>query len=631
LAAVRSFGLYALGNAWLLGLIALLVLFYFLKLKRPRLEIPSLFLWRQVLSDKRVNSPFQRFKRNILLLLQLLLLLLLILAALQPFWRGETARAERIPILIDSSASMAGLEGPGGRSRLGVAREKVEDMVDGLLPDQRLCLISFSRTARRRTDFTNDKRALRAALQEMSVEDVPGNVEEALRLAQGLAQTVPFDEVMLLSDGNFPARAYFDLSFAVDYQKLPPAGRNLGLTSLSARRTAQGDWDVFVLIEGSPDAGGPATVELIEQGQVIASEEVSVIEGKAERVAFRVDGGTPVLLEVGLGPEDFDSLASDNVAFLELPATRALDVYVPKGMAGYARALAGVGGMNLYDESDPARPARAYDLMITDRQEDLVDLEGAVCCYVNLLPEDLAGLVSVEPAESTVVDWDRTSSLLQHVELGDLVILERPTAREGVRQGDYDDLGYEVLVHGDRGPLLVQKRQGERLLFYVLFHTDRSTLPYRVGFPVLISNLVQLAARQAGQAEINGRRTGVLQALPVRPGRTYEVRGPDGLSRRRDSDQEGLLSGVPAPVVGSYSVHDGGRLVTRVGASLLAAQETMLQGAERIEFEEDLSVAAASTGRKMDRALWPILVMLAFCVLMGEWWYFQRKPGGYPQ
>ena len=64
-------------SAWLFALLVPLIVFYFLKLKRPRVEIPSLVLWRQVLSDQRVNSPFQKFKRNLLLLLQILILALL--------------------------------------------------------------------------------------------------------------------------------------------------------------------------------------------------------------------------------------------------------------------------------------------------------------------------------------------------------------------------------------------------------------------------------------------------------------------------------------------------------------------------------------------------------------------------
>src|SRR5215212_5708435 len=94
-------GFHALSHLWLASLLVPLVLFYFLKLKRPRVEIPSLLLWRQVLQDQRVNSPFQRFKRNLLLLVQILILTLLALAAMQPFLRRENQRSDRLPILID--------------------------------------------------------------------------------------------------------------------------------------------------------------------------------------------------------------------------------------------------------------------------------------------------------------------------------------------------------------------------------------------------------------------------------------------------------------------------------------------------------------------------------------------------
>src|SRR5882724_10037578 len=100
----------SLAGAWLFALLVPLIVFYFLKLKRPRLEIPSLVLWRQVLSDQRVNSPFQRFKRHILLFLQILLLCLLALAAMQPFLRRNRAGGDRLAVLIDTSASMAALD-----------------------------------------------------------------------------------------------------------------------------------------------------------------------------------------------------------------------------------------------------------------------------------------------------------------------------------------------------------------------------------------------------------------------------------------------------------------------------------------------------------------------------------------
>jgi hypothetical protein len=62
---------------------ALLVL-YFLKLRRREMPVSSTFLWKKAIQDLQVNSPFQRLRRNLLLLLQLLLLALLLLSLARP-------------------------------------------------------------------------------------------------------------------------------------------------------------------------------------------------------------------------------------------------------------------------------------------------------------------------------------------------------------------------------------------------------------------------------------------------------------------------------------------------------------------------------------------------------------------
>src|SRR5262245_16283179 len=100
-------------SAWLFSLLIPIIILYFLKLRRNRLEISSLALWRQVINDQRVNAPFQRFKRNILLFLQLLLLCLIALAAMQPFFVGNSSDDLALPILIDCSASMGALDANG--------------------------------------------------------------------------------------------------------------------------------------------------------------------------------------------------------------------------------------------------------------------------------------------------------------------------------------------------------------------------------------------------------------------------------------------------------------------------------------------------------------------------------------
>src|SRR5262245_16790979 len=52
----------------------LIILLYFLKLKRKPMQVPSTFLWKKAIEDLHVNSLFQWLRQNIILLLQLLIL-----------------------------------------------------------------------------------------------------------------------------------------------------------------------------------------------------------------------------------------------------------------------------------------------------------------------------------------------------------------------------------------------------------------------------------------------------------------------------------------------------------------------------------------------------------------------------
>lgn len=561
-------GFHALNLLWLLTLLAPLLVLYFLKLKRPRLELPSLALWRQALQDQRVNSPFQRFKRNLLLWLQILLLLLLTLAATQPFWRGGSAALRRLPVLVDCSASMGALDQAGGITRLEEAKRRVGRMIDALASDQELCLVSFSRAARKRCGFTNNKRLLHEALAQIEVENVAGELDEAMRLVQALARSEPFEQVLLLSDGNFPPRVNMDLSFKVDYQPLPPAGPNFGVTALSAQRALDGGWNVFAQIEGSAQAEGNLSVELAQDGQSAGAERVTIVQGHSQSLMFHVKGDQARALRLSLQPDGFDSLASDNSAALDLPATRPLRVFVPESLAACRHALAGLAGLAISTRADAGESAGVFDLVISDRAQDFA-LKTRTRLSIGLVPPDLQPLLTIASKNTPVVDWRRGAALLQHIELSDLVILDQPQWRPGGSESALENAGYETLITGFRAPLAVTRHNAEEFSVALLFHTDHSTLPYRVGFPILIANLVQAAREQAGLAEVQGT--------------------------------QGLLS----------------------------SRATSLAAADRLEFNERLFVSAATVPVKTERSLWPWLTLAALGVLLAEWWFFQRRPGGW--
>ncbi|MEZ6145522.1 MAG: BatA and WFA domain-containing protein [Planctomycetaceae bacterium] len=624
--------------AWFFALLVPLVVFYFLKLRRPRMEIPSLALWRSVIEDQRVNSPFQKFKRNLLLLLQVACLCLLVLAAMQPFVRGGAETATYLPVLIDNSASMAATDDKG-RSRLDLAKEEVRQIVEHLLSDQRVTLISVSDSAQRLTEFTDNRRILLDALDSIKVDEVPSRPEEGLQLAQALARTFDISTVRFYSDGNLPTRpdgagkpmavVDFDLPFDLQFHKLDESAANIGITALNARKSDESRWDVFVRIEGSAAGQTAAKVQLSANGEPVGSPESVVLEaGQSQRLVFRYDSSDAASLEVLLQPDGTDSLAADNVAYLELPISRPLRVYCPTELVSYRHSLEVLSDIELLPQGEDDPQRATYDLVISDQAADEV-LEASTRFFTGLVPEDVQSLVAVEEGLGEVIDWQRDSRLLQHVQFADMEVTDVPMLASGAEEAEFEQLGYEILANGNTGPLILERREGPVLSFFLLFHTDRSTLPYRVGFPVLISNLVSLAREQANLSDVRGASTGVLPPLALKPERDYRITGPGEFATTQSSDVEGILKGVAARAVGTYDVSEGGDVVRQVGASLLNATETSLHGVDEIHFRE-LTVDATTAPATTDRPLWPWLALGAFAVLLGEWWLYLRRPGGIP-
>ena len=85
----------------------LIIMLYFLKLRRVPLEVPSTYLWTRTIEDLHVNSIWQKLRNSLLLLLQLLVLLFLILSLLRPGCQGDTLEGEYFIFMLDNSASMS--------------------------------------------------------------------------------------------------------------------------------------------------------------------------------------------------------------------------------------------------------------------------------------------------------------------------------------------------------------------------------------------------------------------------------------------------------------------------------------------------------------------------------------------
>ncbi|MEZ6134868.1 MAG: BatA and WFA domain-containing protein [Pirellulaceae bacterium] len=267
----------------------LIVMLYFLKLRRQPIQVPSTYLWRRTVEDLHVNSIWQKLRKNLLLLLQLLAVLFLILACLRPGYRGEETLGRRSIIMIDNSASMQATD--VGKSRLAAARERAYEMIESLGENSELTddptnsfgfsngssadvamVIAFSDRADVKQGFTSDKKKLRAAIDAIQPTNRTTDLNEALRAASGLANPgrtsqiedlndVQVAEAMpaklyILSDGGFGAPQMDLGNLSAEYLPIGSAeAANVAIVAFTVERNLEkgGQIEAFARIENFSD------------------------------------------------------------------------------------------------------------------------------------------------------------------------------------------------------------------------------------------------------------------------------------------------------------------------------------------------------------------------------------------
>lgn len=201
---------------WFSLSIPFIVLLYMLKRRYIDTEISSHLLWRRVLREQEANQPWQRLRRQLLLLLQLLAAMFLVLALMQPVIRGQQSVKSHVFFVIDTSASIATLTNQGStrleqakHSILAYAQEEAKNRTYSLMviKDQpELVLQKESKVS-----------ALREALDHISVFYGKTNVQESLSLASALTHEESDGEVRIYTDRQWPEKVE-DITFSVPTQ-----------------------------------------------------------------------------------------------------------------------------------------------------------------------------------------------------------------------------------------------------------------------------------------------------------------------------------------------------------------------------------------------------------------------------
>lgn len=595
-----------------------LIILYFLKLRRRDVEISSTLLWKKSIQDLQANAPFQKLRRNILLLLQLLALAAALFALAQPQLAGQASSTRRHVIVIDRSASMSTRDeaDTSGNpiSRLDKAKLDALAIIDNLrAPDlfdrttgqsgDEAMVLAFDASARALQAFTTDKAALRDAVNAIMPTDAPTSADEAFRLIRAQAPRVtytdpttgashdrpggPVGTIHLLTDGNIPDLAKVELGpeDPVLYTALgKPDTPNLAITSLRAGRSIDDPQrlSIFVGLQSTFATARTVNVDLEIDGAPVqirpieldAAKPEPAPEGQTPRLTAAVNGTLFTLdrpqggiVTVRLRSTPADAFSTDDAASVVAPPSKALSVaIVTTGNLFLREALSGLPLARLDTltpeqfEADRAKPQPTnYDVVVLDGVLPTVSAP------------DPAAAPPLPPGRWLIFNATPTGPLgLADIgEAATPTILDWSRDHPALRGLTFDAVLFakarkleippaaaaRSLISGDQGPLLVELSAGDAKALVLPFNLMDTTWGFDLSYVLFMAQAVQYLGDDS--AGINQSiQPGTVFTDRIPPTATnLRVRTPATTDERMgDPAPDGRVAFGPITTAGIYTV-----------------------------------------------------------------------------
>ncbi len=600
---------------WFALLLPAVVLFYLLKRRRVLHVVPSTLLWERFLAENQANAPFQKLRRNWLLVLQLLLLILVILALARPYFVGEVRSGGLHVLILDASASMQSTD--VSSSRFEQARSKALEWVQGMKEQTQIVVLEVAGQTQVKQSPTSDKAAVVRALNSIEVTDGPTEMKEALKLAKTLVQDRSNAEVHLFSDGAFPDLEGLELEgLPLVYHQVGERGRNIGLVSLDVRSDPKNPSQraLFAKVANHASESVETEVELYFKDQLLEVRTLSLSPTNSTSTMFQIEQPEDGYFRVQL-PYD-DDLAADNQARIVsyLPKTVRV-LLISEGNRYLERALRQAGNVELSVASDFTSGQDSYDIVVVD------NVTPSVWPNANLLSFRSTAADWFDQVEGMktppIVEWDESHPLLRFVSFDNVQVTE------GLR---VKTPGWaQSVVESTQSPMMLAGERGRRRIVWVAFDPLQSSWPLRISFPIFVAN----AINWLNPAEVRESKLMVRAGEPLRyplmtDATSAEIAHPDG-----ETDQLKIAPNKNEIVFGDTAQQGIYQLTvgtnqTQFAVNAINPEESDTAPKDELTFGQYRQVEASEV-RQANVEIWRWVALAGLIILLAEWWYYHRR------
>ena len=640
----------------------LIIALYFLKLKRQPLEVPSTYLWQCTVEDLHVNSLWQRLRQSLLLFLQLLLIALIIFACLRPSWHGTRLEGSRFIFLVDTSASMNATD--VGKTRLDEAKQKIEAMIQQMESGDAAMIISFSETPRVEQEFTNNRRLLCRRLAAIQPTQRGTRLDEALRVAAGLANPAdsregqqdviavadPLEaELYIFSDGKLSGVPNFSLGHLnPHYMKVGASDcHNVAIVAFGTdldpdrpgRIQAYARLEQFVHPSDTDQQRilESVDVEILLDDQLVDAQTVEFNDEGTGGLEFELNDVESGTLTLSLNEPD--DLSLDNQAFASFGLPRPSTVLlVSPGNDALVMALGTEQSLKLANvtieepdvlsQADYARRTSqgAYDLIIYDQCQP-PEMPQSNTLFLGAIPPMESWSATEKQGVPQIIDTDRAHPIMQFVELGNVTIAESPALKPPP--------GSTVLIDTDIGPVFaIAARDGfeDAVVAFEIVNSAENEAntnwPIRVSFPLFVNNVLEYLGPFSGQGRggLNIEPGKLVTLHAVSTANVIQVVTPSGEALDVRQGALGQFSFAETDQVGVYTIRQeqSKKVAQRFAVNIFDSIESNIVPNDSIRIGHT-PVQGRSTSQPVRREGWKYLLLGALFVLLFEWYIFNRR------
>jgi hypothetical protein len=642
----------------LLGLLALPVLaLYMLRLRRKDALVSSTLLWHALLRDRQANTPWQKLRRNLLLLLQLLILAVLVLAFARPAVPIPSVASGSLVLLLDASASMSATdEDP---TRFEAARQTASRLITDLAASANLSVILVDAQPRLLASASgavpSERQAAQLALQQAQTSSGAADWTTAFSLAAAVASAHPSTQettFVILSDGGLPTSDLTPLPGPVRYVLVGNTQNNLAIAAFSLRQVAPPALkpELFASVANYSSMPREVVLSIYFNDQLLTAQQLSLpADGRASLSLDDLPASAGIYrASLSSGSESQDDLALDDTAYAVYAPGGQRRVLVasqeyfqqPPGMnILLEQILASLPGVTSYRVSPQAQVDPDQGFSLPDSGTDPFDLY----VFDGVLPSGAlpaGNLLLINPPANdlftvqglitpTLPIQARDHALMQYVGWDNIYIARA--------QHMLLPTWGETLVSSPEGPLVFVGQTAGRRVAVLAFDLNDSDLPLKISFPLLFASLLDyLVPPQAFEAPDGLLPAAALSILPAPDVTQVAVVSPSGAVTRLLPADGGVLF-TQSQELGVYTVNylrptDDPQVLPEAdyfAVNLFDAGESDIAPAANIQVGRS-SVLPADRQALSLREFWPWLAALALALLLLEWWLYhgrQRYPG----